>query len=109
MLTVLIDIDPGSNTAAPIAYYRCISLWSGVNNVDIRNGVVAAAVENESTQSLWRCVFFRHGRQGLKFNSGRALPDMLTFTPDGQKVLVANEENRAMTTIDLKALSIIDL
>jgi DNA-binding beta-propeller fold protein YncE len=84
---------------------------AGVNSVDIRNGVVAAAVENESTQSSGAVVFFDTEGKVLNSIPVGALPDMLTFTPDGQKVLVANEgEPSNDYTIDPKgSVSIIDL
>jgi Ca2+-binding RTX toxin-like protein len=64
----------------------------GVNSVAVnQTGVVAVAVEAEVKQRGGSVVFFnRNGNFLSKVNVG-SLPDMLTFTPDGKKVLVANE------------------
>ena len=65
---------------------------SEVNSVAVHNGVVALAVQAEDKTQPGIVAFFR--AQDLSFISQvsvGALPDMLTFSPDGQKVLVANE------------------
>ncbi|MEM6370011.1 MAG: choice-of-anchor I family protein [Myxococcota bacterium] len=69
----------------------------GVNSVDTFEGVVAVAVEltdadDDSIQLPGRVVFYdaetleELGRAGVG-----ALPDMVTFTPDGNTLMVANE------------------
>jgi predicted extracellular nuclease len=66
------------------------------NSVAVKNGVVAVAyaVQNTSTlaQLTGKVAFFNAGN-GSFINAVDvgALPDMLTFTADGTKVLVANE------------------
>ena len=66
------------------------------NSVAVKNGVVAVAyaVQNTTTsaQLTGKVAFFNAGNGSLinAVDVG-ALPDMLTFTPDGTKVLVANE------------------
>ena len=66
------------------------------NSVAVKNGVVAVAyaVQNTTTlaQQIGKVAFFNAG-DGSFINAVDvgALPDMLTFTPDGTKVLVANE------------------
>jgi len=66
------------------------------NSVAVKNGVVAVAyaVQNTTTlaQQTGKVAFFNAGN-GSFINAVDvgALPDMLTFTPDGTKVLVANE------------------
>ncbi|MDD1415240.1 choice-of-anchor I family protein, partial [Dolichospermum sp. ST_con] len=66
------------------------------NSVAVKNGVVAVAyaVQNSTTlaQLTGKVAFFNAGN-GSFINAVDvgALPDMLTFTPDGTKVLVANE------------------
>jgi len=64
---------------------------AGANSVAVNNGIVAAAVENENTQAPGTVVFFDVNGNFLNQVPVGALPDMLTFTPDGTKVLVANE------------------
>jgi hypothetical protein len=64
-----------------------------VNSVAVHDGVLAVAVESvPKTDRGW--VGFFGTRGALPFRSAvrvGALPDMLTFTPDGRSVLVANE------------------
>jgi uncharacterized protein len=66
------------------------------NSVAVKNGIVAVAyaVQNTTTnaQQAGRVSFY-NAADGTFLNSVEVgfLPDMLTFTPDGTKVLVANE------------------
>jgi uncharacterized protein len=66
------------------------------NSVATKNGIVAVAyaIQNTSTnaQQAGRVSFY-NAADGAFLNSVEVgfLPDMLTFTPDGTKVLVANE------------------
>lgn len=63
----------------------------GVNSVAIHKGVVALAVENADKQSPgWAAFYDTHGNYLHHVEAG-ALPDMITFTPDGKYVLLANE------------------
>src|SRR5690606_7618995 len=62
-----------------------------INSVAARGGLVVAAVENRVKTEPGRAVFMdRDGKVRAAVQVG-ALPDMLTFTPDGRHVLVANE------------------
>lgn len=84
---------------------------AAANSIAVQNGIVAAAIENENSQNRGTVAFF--DTDGNFLNSVRvgALPDMLTFTPDGQKVLVANEgePNDDYTRDPRGSVSIIDL
>ena len=66
------------------------------NSVAVKNGIVAVAyaVQNTTTnaQQVGQVSFY-NAADGTFLNSVAVgfLPDMLTFTPDGTKVLVANE------------------
>jgi DNA-binding beta-propeller fold protein YncE len=64
----------------------------GPNSVAAHNGIVAVAVEADPAQDPGVVVFFdaTDGSFLSQVTVG-ALPDMLTFTPDGSRVLVANE------------------
>lgn len=64
---------------------------AGVNSVAVHGGLLAVAVEAEDRQAPGRAVFFTTGGQLLGAVTVGALPDMITFTPDGRRVLVANE------------------
>ncbi|MGC1207854.1 MAG: choice-of-anchor I family protein, partial [Ornithinimicrobium sp.] len=62
-----------------------------VNSVDVFDGTLAVAVETPDKVSLgWVLFFDTDGtyRTGVEVGS---LPDMVTFTPDGRRVVVANE------------------
>ncbi len=64
---------------------------ASANSVDVYEGVVAVAVEAEPAQSPGAVVFFDVDGNFLTAVAVGALPDMLTFTPNGRYVLVANE------------------
>lgn len=68
------------------------SMGAAVNSVAVHDGLVALAIEASPKTSAGTVAFYNAA--DLKFvNSVKvgALPDMLVFTPDGSKVLVANE------------------
>jgi len=96
--TKLFDIDPSAYGA-------------GANSVAIANGLVAIAIENEVKTEPGSVVFFDIDGNFLNAVTAGALPDMVTFTPDGTKVLVANEgEPNDDYTVDPEgSISIIDL
>lgn len=65
---------------------------AGINSVAIHEGLVALAVEASPKTSPGRVAFFRASDlQLLSSVVVGSQPDMLTFTPDGRKVVVANE------------------
>ncbi|WP_223265377.1 choice-of-anchor I family protein [Nostoc sp. 'Peltigera membranacea cyanobiont' 210A] len=65
------------------------------NSVAVKNGIVAVAyaIQNTTTnaQQTGQVSFYNAAGTFLNSVAVGALPDMLTFTPDGTKVLVANE------------------
>jgi uncharacterized protein len=65
------------------------------NSVAVKNGIVAVAyaIQNTTTNAQQTGQVSFYNADGTFLNSVEvgALPDMLTFTPDGTKVLVANE------------------
>lgn len=70
-----------------------LSPYNGrVNSVAIHNGTVAVALEDATNKTLnGKVVFFDINGVFLKEVTVGALPDMLTFTPDGSRVVVCNE------------------
>nr|MCU0226325.1 choice-of-anchor I family protein [Bryobacterales bacterium] len=61
------------------------------NSVAVSNGMVAVAVEAAVKQNGGKVlVFDADGKETAQYDVG-ALPDMLTFTPNGKYLLVANE------------------
>jgi hypothetical protein len=89
-----------------------VTPWGAVaNSVAVSNGLVAVAVEAEERQSPGRVVFFNLAGEPLGDVAVGALPDMLTFTPDGRTVVVANEGEPDDTyTVDPEGtVSLVDL
>lgn len=81
------------------------------NSVAVRDGVVAVAVEAATKTADGWVVFFDVDGEELNALRAGALPDMVTFTPDGRTVLVANEgEPNDGYTIDPEgSVSLIDV
>lgn len=64
----------------------------GINSVAVSNGIVALAVEASPKTSKGVVAWLRASDLAvLGTDVVGALPDMLTFTPDGKHLLVANE------------------
>jgi len=82
-----------------------------VNGVDVFEGSIAVAVEPENTQEVGTVVFLNAAGEVQNSVTVGFLPDMITFTPDGGKLLVANEgEANAEYTVDPEgSISVIDL
>ena len=90
---VLSLADP--TAPALVATILATDLWpdaGGVNSVDARGGMVALAIEASTKTNAGRMVLLRAADlvEIARAEVG-SLPDMLTFTPDGRKILVANE------------------
>jgi hypothetical protein len=88
-----------------------IDLGGGVNSVDAYRGLVVAAVQADTKTDPGQAVFFNAAGQRLASVTVGALPDMITFTPNGKQVLVANEgEPNDDYSVDPEgSVSIIDL
>ncbi|GAB4337808.1 MAG: choice-of-anchor I family protein [Flammeovirgaceae bacterium] len=69
-----------------------LAYGGGVNSVAVKNGKLAAAVEAVNKQDNGKVVIFDTQTLNLiqQVNVG-ALPDMVTFSPDGKFILSANE------------------
>ena len=67
------------------------SIGGGINSVAIYDGILALSVENTVKQNNGFIVFYDVNGNWLNKVTVGALPDMVTFTPDGTKVVVANE------------------
>lgn len=86
-------------------------LGADANSVAVKNGVVAVAVEAAVRTDNGYAAFYDTDGKRLNVVQIGALPDALTFSPDGRFVLVANEgEPNEEYTIDPEgSVSIIDL
>ncbi len=84
---------------------------AGANSVSAKNGIIAIAVEDTNKQANGKAIFFNANGNFISAVEVGALPDMITFTPDGQKVLTANEgePNDDYTVDPLGTVSIIDI
>jgi hypothetical protein len=88
-----IDVIDISNPATPVlAHVIDVSPWgSQANSVAVQNGIVAVAIQADVKTDPGQVVFFNAYGAVLASTAVGALPDMLTFTPNGRMVLVANE------------------
>lgn len=92
-----VDVLDLSNPAAPtlIGSIAASSIGAGlaaINSVAVFNGVVALAIEASPKTSDGVVAWVRASDLTvLGTDTVGALPDMLTFTPDGSHLLVANE------------------
>lgn len=113
-----LQIVDATNPATPtlITTISLTTLGGGgdVTSVAVFGGVVAVAVPATPKTDPGK-VFFLDGATGTVLGSATvgALPDMVTFTPDGRKVLVANEAEpltaSGVTTDPDGSISIIDV
>lgn len=83
-----------TNPASPV-FVRDVLLnaYNGyVNSLAIKNGLVAVALEDGTSKANPGKVLLFDNAGGFRSSvTVGALPDMLTFTPDGQKIVVCNE------------------
>lgn len=92
-----VDILDLSNPAAPVLLGTLTSTdlgtgLGGANSIAIHDGIVAIAVEAAVKQDNGSVIFYRASDLArLAAVTVGALPDMLIFTPDGSRVVVANE------------------
>lgn len=113
-----------SNPAAPVLITTIDLRTLGFNSTDltsvaVKNGIVAVTVPDDSIAgsdadkaNSGKVVFFDAATGNLTGSvTVGAHPDMLTFTPDGKKILVANEGEMAVTpgVNGAGSVSIIDL
>lgn len=86
----------------------------GANSVAVHNGVLAVAQQAQPKTDPGTVAFFDAGSgRKLREVTVGALPDMLTFTPDGRRVVVANEGEPSSYCADgtdpVGSVSVIDL
>ena len=107
-----LDIINFSNPAAPTVINSVdMNSYGGVTSVAVKNGIVAVASPNADESLDGSVVFFDTNGVFLKQVTVGALPDMITFSPDGTKVMTANEgQPNADYSIDPEgSVSIIDI
>ena len=115
-----VNADAGGIDIFDISNPASISLISSIdvsaygaaaNSVAYYGGYIVVAVENDNKQANGHAVFYDVNGTYIADIEAGALPDMVTFTPDGSKVIVANEgEPNDEYTIDPKgSVTIIDV
>lgn len=111
-LTDVFDIIDFSIPTAPSVISTInMAAYGGITSIAVKNGIIAAASPNTNPQQNGSVVFFDINGNFLKQVTVGALPDMVTFTPDGTKVITANEgePNDAYTVDPEGTISIIDI
>lgn len=111
-LTDVFDIIDFSNPTTPTVINTInMAPYGGITSIAVKNGIIAAASPNTNPQQNGSVVFFDINGNFLKQVSVGALPDMVTFSPDGTKVVTANEgePNDAYTSDPEGTISIIDI
>jgi hypothetical protein len=109
-----IDVIDMSNPSAMkvIASISMAPYGGAVNSVSVYNGKLAAAIESLNKQENGKvAVFNTIDYKELKVIPVGALPDMVTFSPDGRFIITANEgePNDAYTIDPLGSVSIISV
>jgi len=111
-ITDVFDIIDFSNPNIP-SVIKTVNMapYGGITSIAVKNGIIAAASPNTNPQQNGSVVFFDINGNFLKQVTVGALPDMITFTPDGTKVITANEgePNDAYTVDPEGTVSIIDI
>ncbi|MCI4662738.1 MAG: choice-of-anchor I family protein [Neomegalonema sp.] len=84
--------------------------FDGVQSVAVKNGVIAAAVSREGAANGVVALYDAETLEQLGVVEVGNLPDSLTFTPDGSKIVVANEGEPVDETTDpAGSISIIEV
>jgi hypothetical protein len=107
-----LDIINFSNPTVPTVITSVnMNSYGGVTSVAVKNGIVAVASPNTDETLNGSVVFFDTNGVFLKQVTVGALPDMITFSPDGTKVMTANEgQPNANYSIDPEgSVSVIDI
>lgn len=110
----VVGVDVLDRATGQLLAHISVTNLGAVNSVAIHDGLAALAIENGLDRALPGYVVFYDTR--TRTQSGQplvvgALPDMLTFTPNGKRLLVANEATpNAGAAIDpVGSVSIVDV
>lgn len=109
-----IDVYNLTNPAAPVAmpFINTIVYGGFVNSLHVSNGKLAAAIEATTKTNPGKVLVFKTSDYSVLANvTVGALPDMVTFSPDGNYILTANEgePNDAYTIDPVGSVSIISV
>jgi hypothetical protein len=90
--TSTVDILDVSNPSSPTKVTTInTAILGSPNSVAVRDGVVAVAIQSDPKTNPGHVAFYDTNGTLIKAVQVGALPDMITFTPDGSSVLTANE------------------
>jgi DNA-binding beta-propeller fold protein YncE len=108
---VRVDVLDISNPAEPklVGVLDTVPFGAAPTSVDVYGGVVAAAIPASPSTANGRVAFWSVDGVLLKTYEVGALPDMLAFSPDGTRVVVANEGEPAGVTDPAGSISVIDV
>ena len=91
----VVGVDVLNATNGSLVQHINTSSFGSINSVAISNGMAAFAIQSTVQTNAGVVKLFdtssRSLVSGINSITVGALPDMLTFTPDGSKLLVANE------------------
>jgi 2',3'-cyclic-nucleotide 2'-phosphodiesterase (5'-nucleotidase family) len=106
----ILDFSDPSNISS-ISSISLPANTSGVQSVAVSNGMFAAAISANPSTDPGFVIFSDTDGNNQAIVTVGALPDMITFTPDGTKLLAANEgEPNSDYSIDPEgSISIIDV
>jgi len=108
-----IDIVHFNNPLAPsLDTSLSMAAFGNINSIAVRNGVIAAAIEDGSNpQANGKIVFFDTAGIYISQVTAGAMPDMITFNNAGTKVLTANEgePNTNYTSDPEGSITIVDI
>jgi hypothetical protein len=98
-------------SAATLINSISVTPYGNINSIAVKNGIVAAAIENAIPEQPGKVVFFDTNGVYISQVSVGAMPDMITFNNAGTKVLTANEgqPNNAYTVDPEGSVSIVDI
>jgi hypothetical protein len=108
----VLDIIDFSNPSSP-STIKSIDMtpYGGLTSVASQNGYIAVASPNEAAEIPGSVIFFDINGEFLSQVTVGVLPDMIVFSPDGSKVMTANEgQPNSDYSIDPEgSVSIIDI
>jgi len=97
----VIDLSDASNPAliTTINLATLYGFGNDVTSVAVKNGIVAISVTAPVRTDPGKVFLFDTAGNLLNTLTVGAVPDMVTFTPDGSKILVANEAEASFDTV----------
>lgn len=91
----IVGVDVLNASNGSLVQHIDTSAFGSINSLAIKNGLAAFAIESSVITNPGVVQFYDTATRTLSAGINSvvvgALPDMLTFTPDGSKLLVANE------------------